>query len=335
MPQQPITLTDRALLGTYRRTPWPRPEVGLVCVLIYYLTGLGALALEWPTSIASLATVAGLLYWLLAIRRIHEKLADLTGGTYPVRPEAAWFGHLVPGYNLYWVFVWPRALDRFLSPLPSSATRRGWFSGAWLLVCAACFLFVDSGLGTLGLYWELARRLRSLRLALDEVPPRSPLVGRLALIGAIASLPFLALLVYGALLEIRLVPPDAVVQGADIAPRHIAILKDKGVLQEGERIVLAYFGGLLSVREEGSLLTNRRLVHYDDIGQGGAIESAVYSEITQIDLLSPESWSDPSSLLIFTTDGRVLTLDIAATDGGDRRFLRQLEKLANTQHSDI
>ncbi len=89
------------------------------------------------------------------------------------------------------------------------------------------------------------------------------------------------------------------------------------------------------MREEGSLLTNRRLVHYDDIGQGGAIESAVYSEITQIDLLSPESWSDPSSLLIFTTDGRVLTLDIAATDGGDRRFLRQLEKLANTQHSDI
>ncbi|MAE69919.1 MAG: hypothetical protein CME06_05565 [Gemmatimonadetes bacterium] len=332
---QTIPLTDRALLGTYRRVPWPQPWVGLVCVLAYFLTGLGAAALEWPTSIASLATLAGLAYWLVAIRRIHLKLADLTAGSYPVRPEAAWFGHLVPGYNLYWVFAWPRALDRFLSPAASTPTSRGWFSGFWLLACAACFLFVDSGLGTLGLYWELSRRLRILRLALDEVPPRSPPARRLAIVGTVASLPFLMLLTYGALLEIGLVPPDAVVRGSDIAPRHVAILKDEGVLQEGERIVLAYFGGLFSVREEGCLLTSRRLVCYDDIEQGGAIESAIYSEITQIDWLSPRSWSDPASLLIFTTDGRVLTLDITANDDGGRRFLRQLEELTNTQHSNI
>jgi hypothetical protein len=50
--------------------------------------------------------IAGWAYWLYCVHRVHEVMAQVTDGDHPVSPNrAAWF-HLIPIYNLYWVFKW-------------------------------------------------------------------------------------------------------------------------------------------------------------------------------------------------------------------------------------
>ncbi len=334
-------LSEGALLGSYRSRPWPRLWPGPACVAAYYCGGLAASALQRPPALASLFAIAALLYWLRAVHAVHAKLAELTDGRHPVRPGAAWFGHLIPGYNLYWIFAWPRAIDGFVAPERARSWVAGGAGGAWLLLSAACFVLVDAGLGTLGLYWVLATRIRLLRLALDEIGARRRSRIGLALTGAgVGTLVPVAMLAgYAALLELDLVPPETVVRGAEIHGRHTETLRRSGVLQEGERILLAYFSGIFSVREGGSLLTSRRVIHYSDLDDDTALEAASYAEVDQIDVVPAQTWNDPTSLRIFTTGGRVIQLDLSTSDGGDQLFLRRLESLAfgaaPTQSSDL
>jgi hypothetical protein len=73
------------------------------------------------------------IYWLVCVHRLHSILADATGGTYPITPAKAVWGHLIPCYGFVWVFVWPRAIARFVGSRASSGMVGGWLGIPLLL----------------------------------------------------------------------------------------------------------------------------------------------------------------------------------------------------------
>lgn len=95
----------------------PKVWFGLVLTLILFLVQiLDSLQTGQfkglPSIIASLAVFA---YWLFCIYRLHEILAEISDYPYPVPPEKAAAFHLIPVFNLYWMFKWPKEMGRFLN----------------------------------------------------------------------------------------------------------------------------------------------------------------------------------------------------------------------------
>jgi len=114
-----------------------------------------------------------LVYWIVCAYEYHLILRQATSGGYPISPlRAAWF-HVIPFYNLYWVFKWPRELARFVNarlPVPIMHPNR---TGLAVLIAFVIFLFLDRGFGMILLFWAASRLSRCLRFAL-EAPQGSP-----------------------------------------------------------------------------------------------------------------------------------------------------------------
>lgn len=111
----------------------------------------------------------------------------------------------------------------------------------------------------------------------------------------------------GLLVNAGVVPSDRVVTGTSLQSRHHQVLLDEGIVARHETIELFYSEALLSVRGGGSVLTDRRVIAYqendddevdvwqidnEDIGavvqtqQGTALEFAVYQVVTK----DEETW---------------------------------------------
>ncbi len=76
-----------------------------------------------------------LIYWLSCVHQIHAVLAEISSGSYPIKPgKAAWY-HLIPFFNLYWVFKWTNEMEKFINlRLGSSEGMNGIASGIFLLI---------------------------------------------------------------------------------------------------------------------------------------------------------------------------------------------------------
>jgi hypothetical protein len=62
-----------------------------------------------------LITLAGWIYWMVCIYRIHKILNQLTHNLYPYSPGEAVGKHFIPFYNVYWMFKWPSELARYIN----------------------------------------------------------------------------------------------------------------------------------------------------------------------------------------------------------------------------
>ncbi len=119
--------------------------------------------------------------------------------------------------------------------------------------------------------------------------------------------------VFGFLMDAGVVPSDRVLSGSDIPQDQFEVLLSEGIVEQGEVIELFYSEGLISVREGGSLLTDRRVIAYEegfiyevrneDISsvemtqQGDSLNYSVYTvmgedEENWVDLWLPHEYGD-------------------------------------------
>lgn len=82
---------------------------------------------------AAALVILGWAYWFYCIYRTHKVLAEATDGAHPISPhKAVWF-HLIPVYNLFWVFKWPVEIAKSVYE-HSYRFMRGGMHGAFLLL---------------------------------------------------------------------------------------------------------------------------------------------------------------------------------------------------------
>ena len=123
--------------------PFPKVWLGYVVLTLYVL--LVGLFLpedaQFETADKVIIRVGSLIvlaYWLFCIHRLHWVIAEITNNKYPISPGKASGFHLIPIYNLYWSFKWPRELGRFLRIESDRKTQVGTWLG--VIVCLGLLL---------------------------------------------------------------------------------------------------------------------------------------------------------------------------------------------------
>src|ERR1051326_6697604 len=89
--------------------------------------------------------IAGFIYWLFCVHRIHKILNEINR-SYPYTPGEAALRHIIPFYNLVWIFKWPSELSSYLKRQGRVEIISGGVIGAMLLL-SLLLRFVDGAVG--------------------------------------------------------------------------------------------------------------------------------------------------------------------------------------------
>jgi len=143
--------------------------------ILLVLLGTGE---QGMNSILTLIALGGWIYWLVCIHRIHKILAELTRNRYPIDPGEAVWKHIVPFYNLYWIFKWPGELSDYLNSRGRVRIISGAILGTMLLL-ALLLRFFDGSFGMLGMFGvtayisaKLKKHVKAVRgITPDQLPP--------------------------------------------------------------------------------------------------------------------------------------------------------------------
>lgn len=139
-------------------------------------------------------------------------------------------------------------------------------------------------------------------------------------VAAVATI-FAGLLVLG-----TISPSTAVLSGDEIARQDLGFLRGSHIVGEEEEIILFYSAGLLSIREDGNILTNERVISYEEIDGRIAIYEAPLAEIESIITAEKGDLLSDSLLLVTRRDGNSFYLYISTENDGDIRFLQEARK---------
>ena len=88
---------------------------------------------------------------------------------------------------------------------------------------------------------------------------------------------------FGFLIETGYAPSDRVQTHEEIGDKHMQVLLDEGIIGKDEHIQHFYSEGLLSVREGGSVLTDTRLIAYEEWDEEINIFSLTFDEVVSIE----------------------------------------------------
>jgi hypothetical protein len=154
---------------------WPGYAVA-VAMLVLEVIGTQAWSPAFRAAFVGLG-LAGFLYWIAAVRRLHQVLAAVTGGTYPISPGRAALYHFVPVYDLYWILRWPYAVALFVNSHTSRLPMSAALPGMAILAALAVRIFVDAALGTAALFavlGYLVGKTQEAVLGLDSIGEPGP-----------------------------------------------------------------------------------------------------------------------------------------------------------------
>jgi hypothetical protein len=94
--------------------------------------------------ILSIILISGFIYWLFCLQRIHKIFAEVSKNVYPINPGSLVAGHIIPFYNIYWIFKWPIELSNFIRAHTDVSIISGWVLGL-LLLLSLLLNKIDSG----------------------------------------------------------------------------------------------------------------------------------------------------------------------------------------------
>jgi len=107
-----------------------------------------------------------------------------------------------------------------------------------------------------------------------------------------------------------------------------------GVTRKGEN-VLFFYSASFTIRGDGNLFTDQRVISYQDADGVLDIRDATYDEIAEIDFAPAGSWMDDSTITITTQDGTWFVLYVSTWSKGDKRFYKKLvEEWAKHKNDD-
>jgi predicted Co/Zn/Cd cation transporter (cation efflux family) len=152
---------DAAKLRPAERLPaFPPMWIGFALAALFFLAEIievQVIDLRFPNTsgigpIPLALALAGFIYWLCCIHRLHRILGAIAPGGYPISPgQAAWF-HLIPLFNLFWLVRWPYRLANFIQAQGSVSILNGQLLGLFLLASLLLGRLVDGGLGLAALF---------------------------------------------------------------------------------------------------------------------------------------------------------------------------------------
>lgn len=121
----------------------------------------------------TLLVVGGWIYFLVCVYKIHKILNELARGRYPISPGEAAGKHIIPFYNLYWLFKWPGELSNYLTRQGRVQIISGAAIGVMLLF-SLLLRFFDGAIGmacVFGVMMYVSNKVKAHVKAMKGVTP--------------------------------------------------------------------------------------------------------------------------------------------------------------------
>ena len=151
-----ITLTPDSLDETPAKSSLPWVWVGFFFVAAYIIEETLFVVLELEETFVDLVLrligLAAWIYWLVCVSRFHKLLHEISRHNYPISSSEAVWKHLIPFYNLVWVFRWPAAMSDYINGRERVKMVSGNLLGFFLLISLLFARFVDGGVGLAGTF---------------------------------------------------------------------------------------------------------------------------------------------------------------------------------------
>ncbi|MEH6525896.1 MAG: hypothetical protein V7723_07455 [Sneathiella sp.] len=159
----------------------------------------------------------------------------------------------------------------------------------------------------------------------------------LIILGSIVSIVILFVVALGTLLEIGILPETKVIVGKDIPNYQLETLVDKSIVNPSDSIEFLYCEGFFSVLEGGQLLTDNRLISYEQTDGKLSIYEMPYESISKIELLQVGSSYEDSVYKIYgnqNADWEYIVILLSVEEGGDLAFINKLsEKIKQPKYN--
>ena len=176
------SITETARVECVPRSSPPWVWVGFLFAGAFFVIGvtLVIVGMDEQTMTVYLLPIAigGFIYWLFCVHRIHKILNEITSNSYPYTPGEAALRHIIPFYNLIWIFKWPSELSNYLKRQGRVNIISGGVIGAMLLL-SLLLRFVDGAVGmallfgvTMYVSAKVKKHVKALKgVTPDQLPP--------------------------------------------------------------------------------------------------------------------------------------------------------------------
>jgi len=127
-------------------------------------------------------------------------------------------------------------------------------------------------------------------------------------------------------------PSTKVLMGGEIDAKHIEWLRAAGILNSDEIVEFFYSSGILSIKGKGSLVTDKRVVAYenDSDSHKPTVQSAFYKDIKDINVEYSDSAFADTEVTISKGEDDEFSLMLSAEDKLDRKCVERLMHLWKT-----
>jgi hypothetical protein len=151
-----LTITPDSLEEVPAKSSLPWVWFGFFFVAAFIIEETLMVALGLDESGASIVLIlialGGWIYWLFCVSRFHNILREISRNHYPITgAEAAW-KHIIPFYNLVWIFRWPSTMSEYLNQRQRVKMVSGNLLGVCLLISLLIGRFLDGGVGMTGIF---------------------------------------------------------------------------------------------------------------------------------------------------------------------------------------
>jgi len=138
---------------------------------------------------------------------------------------------------------------------------------------------------------------------------------------------FIALLAIVIGIETGRLPDSAAKPAGKIHPRQISLLRQMGVIESDEKVLYFYSSAMYSIRGDGNLFTDQRVISYQEVDGKLILNDALYDDIASIDFEPSGSWLDDSTIIVTLDDESWFVLYVSTESNGDKTFYEKLTEL--------
>jgi hypothetical protein len=231
---------------------------------------------------------------------------------------------ILPFWRAVFAPLWCYSLARDLSHQDArlTPTLAGLVAAAYAVLVIASRLPDPWWLLTLGTFLPLMALVSSIHAINRAAGVTSSYYSRFGAGPAVAcfiGVPFLALAV---LLSLNVLPATQVIDGSNLPSWHRNYLRAEHILEDSEQVQHFYSAGLFSIKEDGNILTDQRIISYwrDPDTHDLMIECAFYEDIQDIQLERGDTFTD-STMTVSQKDGSEFVLLLSTEADGDQRCL--------------
>ncbi len=148
-------------------------------------------------------------------------------------------------------------------------------------------------------------------------------------IGYYVGVPIVAvfglLVVVGILTETGIIPSGTVLPGEKLTGNTKALFIENGILEPTENVTFFYPSGFFSPIEQGSVLTDHRVIAYEEIEDEVRVQATPINQIDKVEVQrDPDTFLD-TQVHIFPKYGESFSLGLSTYEEGDTKFIQALE----------